>query len=271
MTAQDPSRSPFPGMDPYLEAHWGDVHTSLTTYARNQLQSHLPPGLVARVEEYVNLELDEAGEQDSASYRPDVSALETSGTESSPAATATIEAAEPLLVVRQTDPETQRWVKVIEARSGRLITAIEFLSPHNKVGRGRAWFLTKQRDLLAAGVNIVEIDLVRRGEFSLQVAEEQLPADYRHPYRICVVRANRPRRSEMYPAGFREPLPTIRIPLRPQQDHDVPLNLQALIEQVYVDGAYGSIDYSADPDPPLAEDHAAWAEELLKSAGRRGA
>jgi len=21
--------SPFPGMDPYLEAHWGDIHTRL--------------------------------------------------------------------------------------------------------------------------------------------------------------------------------------------------------------------------------------------------
>lgn len=28
--------SPFPGMDPYLEAHWGDVHTSLATYARDR-------------------------------------------------------------------------------------------------------------------------------------------------------------------------------------------------------------------------------------------
>ena len=34
--------SPFPGMDPYLEQHWGDVHTSLVIYARNQLQKVLP-------------------------------------------------------------------------------------------------------------------------------------------------------------------------------------------------------------------------------------
>ena len=30
--------SPFPGMDPYLEAHWGDIHASLIIYARDQLR-----------------------------------------------------------------------------------------------------------------------------------------------------------------------------------------------------------------------------------------
>jgi hypothetical protein len=39
------SSSPFPGMDPWLEQHWGDVHHSIITYARDQLQERLPPGL----------------------------------------------------------------------------------------------------------------------------------------------------------------------------------------------------------------------------------
>ena len=33
--------SPFPGMDPYLEAHWRDVHASLIIYARDALQGAL--------------------------------------------------------------------------------------------------------------------------------------------------------------------------------------------------------------------------------------
>ena len=45
--------SPFPGMDPYLEQHWGDVHSSLVIYARNQLQKVLPRDLRARVEEHL--------------------------------------------------------------------------------------------------------------------------------------------------------------------------------------------------------------------------
>src|SRR6202040_338683 len=48
--------SPFPGMDPYLEAHWRDVHAGLVIYARDALQSVLPAALRARVEESVLLE-----------------------------------------------------------------------------------------------------------------------------------------------------------------------------------------------------------------------
>src|SRR5439155_5717244 len=45
--------SPFPGMDPYLERSWGDVHQALIIYAREQLQPRLPGDLRARVEERV--------------------------------------------------------------------------------------------------------------------------------------------------------------------------------------------------------------------------
>ena len=53
--------SPFPGMDPYLEGHWGDVHTSLIVYARNQINAQLPNDLQARVEESLAVEVDELG------------------------------------------------------------------------------------------------------------------------------------------------------------------------------------------------------------------
>ena len=42
--------SPFPGMDPYLERFWGDVHSRLVTYACDQIQERLPVDLIA--EEY---------------------------------------------------------------------------------------------------------------------------------------------------------------------------------------------------------------------------
>ncbi|MEX0701345.1 MAG: DUF4058 family protein [Planctomycetales bacterium] len=43
--------SPFPGMDPWLEQHWGDVHTRFVTYCSDRLQTALPRDLRARVEE----------------------------------------------------------------------------------------------------------------------------------------------------------------------------------------------------------------------------
>ncbi|MBI2190795.1 MAG: DUF4058 family protein [Planctomycetes bacterium] len=38
-------KSPFPGMNPCLEMHWGDLHTRLILYACDQIKGQLPPGL----------------------------------------------------------------------------------------------------------------------------------------------------------------------------------------------------------------------------------
>jgi hypothetical protein len=63
-------------------------------------------------------------------------------------------------------------------------------------------------------------------------------------------------------------LPTISIPLR-KQDKEVVLELQPLIEQVYRNGRYVSINYREDAEPPLIGEDAKWADELLRAAGKR--
>src|SRR5579885_3509615 len=55
------STSPFPGMDPYLERHWRDVHTSLVFLAKSALQSQLGEGLIARNEERLVVEEEGVG------------------------------------------------------------------------------------------------------------------------------------------------------------------------------------------------------------------
>ena len=55
--------SPFPGMDPYLEEHWGDVHTRFMVYASSQLNAQLPGDLQARVEESLSVETDDAAQR----------------------------------------------------------------------------------------------------------------------------------------------------------------------------------------------------------------
>ena len=52
-------KSPFPGMDPYLENYWGDVHTSLMVYASNQINAQLPDELQARVQEGLGVEIED--------------------------------------------------------------------------------------------------------------------------------------------------------------------------------------------------------------------
>src|SRR6266581_1902665 len=51
-------KSPFPGLDPYLEARWGDVHQRLITYAADQVGAQLPDDLRARIEERVFVETE---------------------------------------------------------------------------------------------------------------------------------------------------------------------------------------------------------------------
>lgn len=267
------SKNPFPGMNPWLESHWGDVHTSLTTYARDQLQPQLPPGLRARVEEYVAVESEDEPERPKPRFSPDVRVIERPGVsaESGGVATAIALAAEPLVVPRRSDPETLRHIRIVDVSAGhRIVTSIEFLSPANKVtAAGRQQFRRKQKSLLAGGVNLVEIDLVREGAWVLAVRPMVVPKRYRRPYRVCVVRADRTSVAEVYRIELREPLPTIRIPLR-SGDQDVPLQLQTLIDTAYVNGRYGDdIDYLEYLDPALTDSDAEWAERVLREQGLR--
>src|SRR5438094_10612158 len=94
--------SPFPGMDPYLEAHWRDVHARLIIYASDALQGVLPPSLRARVEETVLLETPK-GIGDHPLF-PDVRVVEyTSRRGLQTRAEAGTAVAEPLLI--DTEPE----------------------------------------------------------------------------------------------------------------------------------------------------------------------
>jgi hypothetical protein len=255
-------------MDPYLEAHWGDVHQSLVIYARDQLQGSLPSDLRARVEERVFVETEEGTRR---SVYPDVRVIQrpySVGSEKPRAGGVAI--AEPLVVEVQHEPVTEGYIEILEVGSGhRVITVIEFVSLANKQpGAGRDLYLRKQRELVEGGVNSVEIDLLRSGQYVLSVPQDRIPPEYRTPYRICVRRVSRPLAYEVYRVAIEEPLPTIRIPLR-KTDDDAILNLQSLVDQCYRNGGYDDLNYAADPTPPLDSQAAAWAARLLREKGLR--
>ena len=274
-------KSPFPGMDPWLEWHWGDVHTRLTTYACDQIQSQLPGGLHARITEYVAVEswCDDESPSSRTRVAPDVRIVERprsfddhdDGGGVATAVEVEVEIgieSEPVRVQRFVEPQTLRSIQIIDSKSGQpVVTSIEFLSLANKNSEaGRKQFRDKQESLLAGDVNLVEIDLLRAGHWVLAAQEGRLPKSCRSPYRICVVRAESQHAAEVYRVSLRAPLPSIRIPLRPG-DADVRLNLQALIEAAYRNGAYGDLDYSQPPRPPLTGDDADWVAALLRTKG----
>jgi hypothetical protein len=65
-----------------------------------------------------------------------------------------------------------------------------------------------------------------------------------------------------------EPLKTIGVPLEESLD-DVPLDLQAIVAQCYRNGRYDDLDYRSEPPLPLPSAEAAWADQLLRAAGKR--
>lgn len=260
-------KNPFPGMNPYLEAHWRDVHASLVVYIRNQLQRKLPSGLVARAEEGVFL--DDTGEP--LTYWPDVLVKELrrkSGSElhepSVPWGGET-EVMEPVLIVAE--PETERWVEIRDA-SGRVVTVIEVLSPANKSTAGLAAYRGKRSRFLAGGAHFVEIDLLREGRDALGLPWNALPAREETTYRACVRRSSRPSQAELYLFPLRHRLLGIRIPLR-EGDPEIVLDLQPLVDQCFEDGGYAALDFSRDPEPPLPPADAQWLAECLRRAGLR--
>jgi hypothetical protein len=261
--------SPFPGMDPYLERFWGDIHHRLITYACDQLQGGIPGDLRARVEERVFVE-SPIGE--GRSMYPDIRVVERGRGKGQVQATASgVAVAEPFRIRLPDEPITQGYIEIIDLATGRrVVTVVEVLSPANKVpGPGFTLYQRKQRECKEGGVNLVEIDLLRAGGWVLSAPEHLVPASHRTTYRVCVYRAGADWDGEMYRAPLRERLPVIKIPLRPT-DEDVPLDLQALIEQCYRNGGYDQdIDYQKEPEPPLAPDDARWADALLREQGRR--
>lgn len=154
--------------------------------------------------------------------------------------------AEPIIIHARPEQATEGYIEIIDVGSGnRVVTVLELLSESNKYpGDGQSQYLRKQREYLAGGVSLVEIDLLRSGKRVLAVPARWVPPSHRTTYQICVVRGWKPAAYEVYRAPLREPLPSIRVPLR-QQDADVPLDLQMLIDRCYHHGRYDEFDPGA--------------------------
>lgn len=263
------NRSPFPGMDPYLEASWGDIHHRLITYSCDQIQGQLPRDLKARTEERVLL--GSPFHDHVSRVVPDVRVVERPDVGTG-GAVAVLEAppglSEPLLIADD-EPITEGFIQIIDTSSGQhVVTVIEVLSPSNKrAGEDRRQFLRKRKSLVRGGVSIVEIDLLRIGRRLEPLDRRTLPRGYETPYCVLI---RRPWRwdFEYHRIPLRERLPKIPIPLR-QTDPDVVLDLQAVFDQAYVNGRYDDTDYTVDPKPSLSDADAAWADALLQEKGRR--
>jgi hypothetical protein len=259
-------KSPFPGMDPYLEPHWLDVHSSLVIGSRDSLNEHLPDDLVASAEERVAVESESGGER---LIGPNVKIFEPPADMSVAVESAAGRIEAPYRLLAQVEPMIERFIRIIEAGTERLVTVIEFVSPTNKRGDGLQAFRSKRAELLVSGVNFVEVDLGRSGGWCGLLRPHRCPPQAITPYRVTFRVPSDPGAVYLHPINLRDRLPAISIPLR-QHDPQVRLDLQAILDRTYSSGRYHRrLDYSRLCDPPLEGDEASWADELLRREGRR--
>lgn len=259
-------KNPFPGMNPWLEEFWRDIHASLLVYARDLLNAELPPGLHARVDERLAID---AGEQESRTYVPDVAVTEPWDRPAGPVlgqGGQNVGAAQPTVV--DFGQEILRHVEIVDSRA-HVITAIELLSPSNKEqSEARLNWKLKRLDYLRGGISLVEIDLLRCGAWTLpdrSLLKPVPPGCICH--HVCVTRPPWLTRHEFYVLPLRERLPAIRVPLR-RPDPDAALDLQILVDQCYERGRYASvIDYNKPPRPPLPPEETVWAKQIVSLSG----
>ena len=261
-------RSPFPGMDPYIESPelWSDFHNDLASEIRAQLNQSIQPNYFARLTPYVTYEVIEIGK--THGIRPDVGIwhLQPPPGESPTTVAATTPAPIESRVALDI-PLRLHSIEVRVAATDELITVIEILSPVNKKPSHTAYrdYQRKRRDLLRSPVHLLEIDLLRQGE--RPPLEEPVPPA---PYYVMLSRTDRRPVVAVWPLQFTDTLPALPVPLL-EPDPDTHFDLQAVVASVYERGAYSSqIDYrQPPPPPPLSDEDTAWLDELLHQKERR--
>jgi Protein of unknown function (DUF4058) len=163
--------SPFPGMDPFLEApdNWLDFHDALASEIRAVLNQLLPAPNYARLE-----------------MRPEVGIVAEG--------ISLRRIVRDVFVVRQLAPKADGGVAVLDqprtmispylevqmvsetirhayveirdgSRGHHLITLLEIASPsNNESGPDRDQYHAKQREILESDASLIELDLLRRGK-----------------------------------------------------------------------------------------------------------
>lgn len=261
--------SPFPGMDPFIEAcrRWQSFHAQFVAEMQRALAAIVPQrySVDLEVRSYIVIAGPEGKEL--PPFVPDVGI--TARTDAPPAqrsSTAIAETTDTEAISMQAFVATEfreTFISILETDpEERLVTCIEVLSPSNKRRRsqGRKLYLRKRNALLLGEANLVELDLLRGGQRMPMMTP--WPDS---PYTVLVSREEHAPYCKAWPAHFRQPLPNIPIPLSPS-DEDVRLELQPLLASVYARSNYERrLDYARPLQPALNEEESAWVVELLKA------
>ena len=255
-------RTPFPGMDPYLEQPgiWRQVHSNLITDIQRFLSPILRPYYRIDIEVHTFLAVsppEETGVPDILvvdSYEPQGNVM---------VATSKVVFKPIVAELPRPKPEKiiDRYLEIRRVDSQEVITVIEVLSPANKAeGKGRDQYITKRNKILGSLTNLVEIDLLRSGR--------PMPMRVTTPahYRLVVSRSSQRPQADIYLCNIRQSIPDLPIPLRPNEAEPT-LFLNQLLHELYSQGDYDlKLDYRQPPQPALNPADDIWARTLIAQA-----
>jgi hypothetical protein len=247
-------------MDPYLEdpAIWSGVHAALLAAIFERLGPAVRPKYAVRYEERVYVTSEE--DPGLRMIVPDLRVIERDPSAAgAPPSDGGLAITTPIRIELAEDEIHEKSLIIIDVKDRSVVTVIELLSPTNKTlnSFGRESFLRTRREALAAGANWLEIDLLRDGARTANLA--RVP---QAEYQVYLSRASRRREGFVWPIQLEKRLPVIAIPLR-GDDPDVPLDLQAMLNAVIERGSYDlETDYQSDPIPPLTQAQTAWARQI---------
>ncbi len=259
--------SPFPGMNPYLEHP--ELFPGLHHLLISEIARFLSPQLRPKYRVAVFVRMYETSEENSLLVGiPDVivKSRQTVPDSTMTNVAVTTPTAEPIRVTIPM-PLTIRegYLEVREVGTEALVTTIEILSPTNKrAGKGRKMYEEKREQVLGSRTNLVEIDLLRKGE-SMPFLGNNIASNYR----ILVCRGNKRPYGDLYAFNLPSVIPSFSLPLR-SGDTEPVIDLQALLNGVYDIYDYDLVvDYSQEAVPPLSKADAVWVNELLQEKGLR--
>lgn len=257
--------SPFPGMDPYIErpAIWPDFHDGLIAAIRGALQPLLRPKYAAITQDRLYLI------ESQRPVYPDVSVVESQAANWRAASITNTATETDRSVIFKLDSEEIRepFIEIVAASGGRVVTAIEVLSPANKDrGPGQDAYERKREEYWDAGANLVEIDLLRGKQPVVKVPQYKLDSLRPFDYVVAVTR-RQPGQHEVYAFLLERRLPKVGIPLLPG-DTDVTLDLQVPFDRCWEEGPYPALSrYDELPVGEMSAERIEWCRQCLRNAG----
>jgi hypothetical protein len=253
-------KSPFPGVDPYIEAQgkWPDFHLRFLNYLCESIAELLPESYDASLHERTSV-IDLASRRVDV-VEPDIGVSRSIHHPPVSKQTATVledpsDSVELLLPEEFNVRET--FIEIHHRSNRQLVTVVELLSPSNKSSPGFGQYESKRAGIHQSDVHRVEIDLLLTGRrLSMR---QPLPAG---DFYIFVSDAARRPKCDVRSWTLTQRIPPVAIPLK-SPDGAITIDLAAVFQTAYERGRYErSLDYTQSLDLPLTQSTREWCENI---------